>query len=311
MSRVTLALKMLTRLSNGALYKKKELANFLEVSERKLIDLRYDLVDAGFYIETLPGKNGGYRLDKNRSFLLSTLNINDDEFNSLKFIQKTMKNKQDKHSQNYLSFVDKLNLKKQGSFTDYQIIQPINNNRLIEKENDNFEILMNAISEHRVIRFSYKKLNATYKTFTMHPYELFFYKGFWYLITYNEKYGKAYQYKLVRMNEIVILNEKYKKSPQYQLCDFTGSTSIFKDEAYVVELEIKPPRAVIISELLLAKDQEIIEHSDGHITFKGTMEGKVEIINWLLSLGDDLIKISPKEIKEAYVQVLKNMMKNI
>lgn len=301
---------MLTRLSNGTLYKKKELADYLEVTERKLIELRYDLDDAGFYIETISGKNGGYRLDKHRSLMFSILNINDDEFNSLKFIQKSLTNINDRHFRNFSSVVKKIEMKKQNSGKDYQIIHPVYENRLIEKENQNFEILIKAIKYNKIITFSYKKIDATYKNYTMHPYELFFYKGFWYLITYNEKYQKAYQYKLVRMNEITVLDEKYKKSPQFKLCDFTGSTSIFKDEAFQLELEIKPPRAVIISELSLAKDQEIIVHEDGTITFKGTMEGKIEIINWLLSLGDDLMKISPIEIKDAYLSVLKNMTEN-
>ncbi|QVK19385.1 WYL domain-containing protein [Mycoplasmatota bacterium] len=301
---------MLIRLSNGALYKKKELADYLEVTERKLIELRYDLVYAGFYIETISGKNGGYRLDKHRSLMFSVLNLNDDEFNSLKFIQKTLTNINDRHYKNFSSVIQKYEIKKQSRGEDYSIIHPVNENRLIEKENQNFETLIKAIKNSNKITFSYKKIDATYKTYTMHPYELFFYKGFWYLITYNEKYEKAYQYKLVRMNEIIILDEKYKKSPQFQLCDFTGSTSIFKDEAFHLELEIKPPRAVIISELSLAKDQVITEHEDGKITFKGTMEGKIEIINWLLSLGDDLMKIAPIEIEEAYLSVLKNMAKN-
>jgi len=310
LSKTTLALKLLTRLSSGALYKKEELADYLEVTKRKLIELRYDLVDAGFYIETISGKSGGYRLDKHRSLMLSTLNLNDDEFNSLKFIQKTLMSQNDKHYLNYSAVVDKVELYKQNVSNDFQIIHPIYANRLIEKENQNFEILMKAIIDKQIINFSYKKIDASDKNYTMNPYELFFYKGFWYLITYHEKYNKAYQYKLVRMNEITILNEKYKKSPQFKLCDFTGRTSIFKDEVFFLELDIKPPRAVILSELSLAKDQEIIEHDDGKITFKGTMEGKVEIISWLLSLGDDLIRISPNEINQAYLSVLKNMNTN-
>ncbi len=307
MSKTALALKMISRLSNGALYKKTELADYLEVTERKLIELRYELIDSGFYIETISGRNGGYRLDRHRSLLLSTLNVTDEEFNSLKFIQKTLTNQNGRHYEHFSSLVEKIEFKIQDSSEDFQIIHPVYANRLIDKENANFEILIKAIKDSKIITFSYKKIDATNKIFTMHPYELFFYKGFWYLITYNEKYNKAYQYKLVRMNEIMILAEKYEKSPQFKLCDFTGNTSIFKDEAFYLELVIKPPRAVIISELQLAKDQEIIVHDDGLITFKGTMEGKAEILSWLLSLGDDLIDISPIEIKDDYLAILKNM----
>ncbi|MDF2700381.1 MAG: hypothetical protein K0Q49_1939 [Haloplasmataceae bacterium] len=312
MSKTTLSLKLLTKLASGRLYKKSELADYLEVTERKLIELRYDLIDAGFYIETISGVYGGYRLDKSRSLMLSNLNINNEEFNSLKFIEKTLGNDQSVHHKNFHSVVEKLEANlKNNEVLEYQIIKELSSNRLIEIENDNFEILLNALKCCSKVKFSYKKLDATIKEYTWDPYELFFYKGFWYLITYNEKYNKAYQYKLVRMKHIEILDERYKKSPQFKLSDFTGVTSIFKGEMYHLVLKITPPSSVFISELQVALNQEIIEESDGSIIFKGSMEGKVEILAWLLSLGENVTIIEPIEIKTDYQEKLRKMMSKI
>lgn len=77
MSKIGNEIKMFQLLSSGKLYKIKELADILEVSERQIRTYKLDLEQAGYRIESYNGRNGGYfcnSSDKNIIFSLTELN---------------------------------------------------------------------------------------------------------------------------------------------------------------------------------------------------------------------------------------------
>lgn len=59
---------MLQILNSGRTYKASELAELLETKERNIIEYKKELEEAGYYIISMPGKFGGYRLDKTNIF---------------------------------------------------------------------------------------------------------------------------------------------------------------------------------------------------------------------------------------------------
>ena len=62
MGKTSNCLKMLQILSSGRVYKGQELADILETNVRNIAEYRSELEKAGYYIEGIPGKYGGYRL---------------------------------------------------------------------------------------------------------------------------------------------------------------------------------------------------------------------------------------------------------
>ena len=62
MGKTSNCLKMLQILSSGRVYKGQELADILETNVRNIAEYRTELEMAGYYIEGIPGKYGGYRL---------------------------------------------------------------------------------------------------------------------------------------------------------------------------------------------------------------------------------------------------------
>ena len=62
MGKTSNCLKMLQILSSGRVYKGQELADILETNVRNIAEYRTVLEMAGYYIEGIPGKYGGYRL---------------------------------------------------------------------------------------------------------------------------------------------------------------------------------------------------------------------------------------------------------
>lgn len=68
MGKLSNILNMLQLLNSGKKYSIKELALYLEVSERMIRVYRDELEKAGIYVETIMGPYGGYILDKKYDF---------------------------------------------------------------------------------------------------------------------------------------------------------------------------------------------------------------------------------------------------
>ena len=62
MSKISKNIKMLDILSSGKVYSCKELSEMLEVSPRTVRQYRDELEKEGIYIDSIMGKNGGYKL---------------------------------------------------------------------------------------------------------------------------------------------------------------------------------------------------------------------------------------------------------
>ncbi|ERJ13723.1 helix-turn-helix transcriptional regulator [Haloplasma contractile] len=309
MNKTALSIMMVVYLYNRDLVKKSELAEYLEVSERKIIDLRTELEVAGIDIETIPGKNGGYRLNS-KSTVLSALSLSDEEFNALFMAREQLKSDNFIYQKTLNQLIEKVEATHHAkdSHTNYQFIKSLKRNRMITKEKEWFKRIKKAIDEQNKVIIYYKNSKAEIKKYYANPYDLFYYKGFWYMISYNAKYNKGYNYKLVRIQDIEILSQQFERHANFKLQNFVGETSIFSDEEYQIKLHIEPPLSVIVSEMVIAKNQEILELEDGSIIFDGKMEGKLEIISWLLSLGSSVNVLEPQVIKRAYESEVKRLI---
>ena len=64
MSKSSMCIQMLQILNSGRVYKVSELANLLETNPRNILEYKKEIEDAGYCIIGIPGKYGGYKLDK-------------------------------------------------------------------------------------------------------------------------------------------------------------------------------------------------------------------------------------------------------
>ena len=69
MGKTALCIRMLQILNTGRIYNVSELAEILNTNPRNIYEYKKELdeisTDSGFYIETIPGKYGGYKLNGN------------------------------------------------------------------------------------------------------------------------------------------------------------------------------------------------------------------------------------------------------
>ena len=93
MGKTSNCLKMLQILSSGRVYKGQELADILETNVRNIAEYRTELEMAGYYIEGIPGKYGGYRLITQS--VIPTVRLNEAEQRALSSGAEYLKSRND------------------------------------------------------------------------------------------------------------------------------------------------------------------------------------------------------------------------
>ena len=87
MSKLSNILSMLKLLENGRIYKIKELADLLECSERSIRTYKEELEKSGIYVESIPGRYGGYYISSD--YDIKYFNINKIDLNNFYTFIKT------------------------------------------------------------------------------------------------------------------------------------------------------------------------------------------------------------------------------
>ena len=77
MGKAAMCIKMLEILNTGKIYKVSELADILETNSRNIGEYRKELEECGYYIETIPGRYGGYKLKDNS--IIPSLKLTEEE----------------------------------------------------------------------------------------------------------------------------------------------------------------------------------------------------------------------------------------
>ncbi len=212
MSQVGNALRMYLLLKVRDKCKISELAQMLEVDERTVRRYRDDLEQAGIYIDSERGKNGGYRLLSNNHLL--ALNISANEFNSLQLIEKQLKDSVHVVSKDISSLTEKIrvishkNNIQSNEFNNHMKKVTLSNiNRETEQETM-LHIHVATLTRNK-IKITYMSLGSGESERIVHPYATFQYKNDIYFMGYCEKRNKVLDFKICRI-----------KNTQYWIQDF-------------------------------------------------------------------------------------------
>jgi len=300
LSKLSNCIQMLILLqSKGCKVKAKDLAEQLEVNDRMIRHYRDELEKAHIFIDTEPGRYGGYALARN-SFL-RVPSLTEEELSALQSAQELLSS-DDRYifSKAFKNALHKINaasdVHENSEHTTY-IVKELRANYSSEGQKEKYLKINAAIIEKKKIKILYYS-NASGKTErTIHPYALFTYKGFWYCMAYCRYRKKFLDFKLNRILDYEVTDEIFIYNKDFNFEDHIGKTGIYKGEKIKVKLRIKPPMAIIVSERIWGEEQTIEFHKDRSISFEAYMEDTPELKSWLLSMGSTVEIISPEKIK--------------
>lgn len=312
LSKVANELKMLIILKSRGKMHIKELAKELEVVPRQISRYKDELEEAGIYIDTIPGKYGGYSLNTNN--YLMALNVTDNEYYALMAVSEYLKYENFSKFNDFKMLADKICALKENkncSKSEFYI-KNIKSNCSYERERKLWIDFNSACILHRKMSIKYKSAKGEITQRVVRPYAVFQYKGAMYLAAYCEIRKSIRQFKLLRIQKYEVLGEKFKKDSNFDIHKYLKqSFGLFRDENEITfKLKIKYPLAQVIKEKIWVENQKIRElKNENAILFKANVSGITEIKSWILSMGDSVEVLSPQELRKEIVKDINNMLK--
>ena len=203
MSKVANMLKMIKILKDEKFHNMKDIAEKIEISPRMVKQYKNELEQAGIYIESKRGINGGYSLNKELNNI--DIGLTYQELIKLKEIEQYFNENQDfkkiigKIIESYEKNINEADLKK------------INRIQELGKINlkDTYLSLRKAINRKNKVKIKYYSNDSGLNDRVIHPAEMFYYLEEWYVAAFCEKRKAIRLFKLNDIQEYEILDDKY------------------------------------------------------------------------------------------------------
>ena len=196
-------LKMIKILKDEKIHNMKDIAEKIEISPRMVKQHKNELEQAGIYIESKRGINGGYSLNKELNNI--DIGLTYQELIKLKEIEQYFNDDQDfkkiigKIIESYEKNINEADLKK------------INRIQELGKINlkDTYLSLRKAINRKNKVKIKYYSNDSGLNDRVIHPAEMFYYLEEGYVAAFCEKRNSIRLFKLNNIQEYEILDDKY------------------------------------------------------------------------------------------------------
>jgi len=175
-----------------------------------------------------------------------------------------------------------------------------------------WQCICEGLRKNRILSFEYRNAwKSNYTPRKVHPYQLLFDNGAWYLYAYSKEKKGARMYSLPRIQNIKVEDETFVLPSSYNFrIRFDGSFfgAYSEDKKRRFRIAFFNDGALRISERFWAADQRIKEIKDGVIlSFTSAQYGKV--LELVLSNGRDALPLGPAELVQDWKDNLWDMRK--
>lgn len=310
MGKVNNALRMLAILRSRKKVTRKELAEELEVDIRQITRYKEDLEYAGVTITEIKGRYGGYILE-NKDYLLN-LELSDKESLALSKTKDYLKD-QGLHFYNDLSSaiekIKAINPKGNNYNSESIYSKGIKIKANHEEESEKWLTINDGIINNRKVRIKYMDSKGCCTERIVQPYKLYTYYGSNYFIGKCEERNELRQFKLVRIKNIELLEDRFIKD-DFDINEYLkNSIGLFKDKTYKIKLKITYPYAMGFKEYSWTEEESIEDYIEkGYLIYNAKVEGKTEVIPWIMGMGTACTVLEPLELKDDIIKAYKEIL---
>lgn len=325
-SKTTLCIRMLQILNSGRIYKVSELANLLETNPRNIIEYKRELEDAGYFIVSIPGKFGGYQLDK--SSIIPSLKLTEEEKKILQVASDYLNARGD--------FLDSSIYQKAMSkiFSSMNTLPLVDETFIIpgvtlvmsnEELHSRYTVIETCISNKKKISIDFLSTDNVVRTRVIHPYKLFMFNNAWFVIGYCELANDIRYFKLNRIESFTELNQKFRVLLSYNERDYfdktgfkigidwskktwDGSSARVEGDWVHVKLEFSGRPAMYVKEYKYGENQVVTPIDKDKTILECDMHYRYNTIKFVLGFGTDCKVIEPQWLKEEVVSIAKQMI---
>lgn len=266
-----------------------ELAEYFEVSVRTIQRDIDSLCLAGIPVVAITGASGGYEISE-RFQLDKQFATSDDYSYILTALQGLVSATNDLKAKQVLdkiSSVTKAN--DNGIILDFSILHEGDENKL--------QILQSAVINKRVVSFTYTNNDNETRTHSVEPLAVIYRWFAWYLFAYSRIKDDYRSYKLVRMNDLKVTDEVFMK--EHESAETILRKTDKEDSRKYTQITVKCQESARSRVTEYLKGNVIEELPNGNAMMKFTVvENEQFWIGTLLSLGDSVEVVEPKEVRE-------------
>lgn len=311
MNRTSLCIRMLLILKANATKQNpinsKELAQALEVNPRNIREYKRELITAGYNIQEIKGRYGGYYLDETSIF--PALRLDKQEEQALLEAKHFIQTQQFEKKSNFNSAVNKV----LNSSRDMNLIFPIYmddpNIQMSKKELSMLHTVQDALEMNHSIELTYQaKRQQASETYLVDPYELIHYHDAYYVLGYNHTRQdyRMYRFSSERMKKVVCSEKRFTRDVGFHVEAHIGKNSLIKGEFYRVTVWVSPAILRLFKEAYWGLDFR--EEEENIYSF--LVEDLYLLYRQLFSFGKDIRILSPEQIVNEYQERLVSTLRN-
>lgn len=311
MNRTSLCIRMLLILKANATKQNpinsKELAQALEVNPRNIREYKRELITAGYNIQEIKGRYGGYYLDETSIF--PALRLDKQEEQALLEAKHFIQTQQFEKKSSFNSAVDKV----LNSSRDMNLIFPIYmddpNIQMSKKELSMLHTVQDALEMNHSIELTYQaKRQQASETYLVDPYELIHYHDAYYVLGYNHTRQdyRMYRFSSERMKKVVCSEKRFTRDVDFHVEAHIGKNSLIKGEFYRITVWVSPAILRLFKEAYWGLDFR--EEEENIYSF--LVEDLYLLYRQLFSFGKDIRILSPEQIVNEYQERLVSTLRN-
>ena len=311
MNRTNLCIRMLQLLKARGKMNTTQLASELEVNPRNIREFKKELVLAGYNVEEVKGRYGGYIL--NDQYDLPVTIFSDEQKDALVQSYKFMRTQKDfKPLPLYCDAMDKIIATSKISSND-SLHYMSNSIKLDQKTSTMIDKTQQAINLGLCVLLSYQSLqDEPPKEFEVEPYEIIHYHKSYYLIGFSllRKDYRMYRFSLERMYSCEISSRHFIRDNHFHLSNYIGEHSLIPLDLKQIQVRVyhNENGLRLFKEKYWGNKLQIINKQEGFTDFEFYTDDMSNLYQSLFAMTNQVEILQPEDVKSNYVMRVKKIL---
>ena len=283
-----------------------ELARLLDTNPRNIPEYKKELERAGYIIDTIPGRYGGYVLNKKYNF--PSVRLTDTEKEGLMQGFDYLLSRNDfMRKDDYSKAMAKISAALMVTVASENTLVA-NRFPLAMPQEDieaRYAAMSYCIANKCAINIEYLSLSNEVSNRTLHPYKLFMYNNAWFVLGFDESKGDIRYFKINRIDKYTVQNRKFRVSLTYNESDYLDEYGMKQNgEWYPIKLKLTGNYAMLVKERIYGKKQTVETIDKNTSILSVEMQNKEDILSFVLGFGENCEVLEPDWLKEKVVETI-------
>ena len=311
MNRTNLCIRMLQLLKARGKMNTTQLATELEVNPRNIREFKKELVLAGYNVEEVKGRYGGYII--NDEYDLPVTMFSDEQKDALVQSYKFMRTQKDfKPLPLYCDAMDKIISTSKISSND-SLHYMSNSMELDEKISHMIDKTQQAMNHGLCVLLSYQSLqDEAPKQFEVEPYEIIHYHKSYYLIGFSllRKDYRMYRFSSQRMFSCEISSRHFIRDNHFHLSNYIGEHSLIPLDLKLVKVRVYHENngLRLFKEKYWGNKLQAINKQEAYTDFEFYTDDMSNLYQSLFSMSDQMELLGPEDVKIAYLSRVQKIL---